>query len=89
VDGKWVQRARELLATHRLLRYQSSIAVARAVVTHWNNGWPLAAVDEVPATFARIAPGEVEAALRACARGMVVSITGDAGVIRAALPATP
>jgi len=84
-----VQRARELLATHRLLRYQSSIAVARTVVAHWNNGWPLAAIDEVPATFASIAPRDVEAALQTCARGMVVSITGDEGVIRAALPATP
>src|SRR5262249_51459836 len=74
VRPKWVRRSRELLATHRLMHYQSSLAVMDALITYWNNGWPLAALDEVPATFTSVGVREVDAALRACARGMVVSI---------------
>ena len=57
----------------------------RALVWRWNAGWPLESIDEIPAEIASVTPADLDAAVRTCAGNLVVGITGDEGVIRAAL----
>ena len=45
VDVKWVQRARDAFVTNRLLRYETSGALASELVWRWNQGWPLSSID--------------------------------------------
>jgi zinc protease len=82
-----VRRARDTLAVDRLLRYDTSPALVNGLVDRWNQGWDLGTIDEAPAQLASVAPAEVDATLRACAANMVVGVTGDEGVIRAAFAA--
>jgi zinc protease len=82
-----VRRARETVMIDRLVAWESSRNVTGALVRRWNQGWPLETIDQVPDEIASIAPADVDAALRACAGNLVLGITGDEGVIRAALAA--
>jgi predicted Zn-dependent peptidase len=82
-----VRGARDRVAVGRLLRYESSATLASELVDLWNQGWPLETIDEAPANFARVEKPDVDAALRACAGNLVFGLTGDQGVIRAALAA--
>jgi zinc protease len=87
VSADWVRRARDRVAVGRLLRYESSAALASELEDLWNQGWPLETIDEAPAILARVEKPEVDAALRTCARNFVFGLTGDQGVIRKALSA--
>jgi zinc protease len=87
VPAEAVGRARDSVMVERLITYESSPNVAGALVRRWNQGWSLDTIDEVPAEIASISPADVDDALRACARNLVLGITGDEGVIRAALAA--
>jgi zinc protease len=87
VPADVVRRARDSELVGRLRNYETSQAVARALVWRWNAGWPLETIDEVPAEIASVSPAQIDAAVRACAGNLVLGITGDEGVIRAALAA--
>jgi zinc protease len=84
VGVKWVQRARDAFVTNRLLRYETSGALASELVWRWNQGWPLSSIDEAPALYAAVLPEDVNETLRTCARNLVVAVTGDEATIRAA-----
>jgi len=85
VPADLVGRGRDSVMVGRLQNYERSSAVVRAIIWRWNAGWPLETIDEIPTEIARVAPADLDAALRACASNLVLGITGDEGVIRAAL----
>jgi zinc protease len=85
VPADAVRRGRDSVMVGRLRYYETSQAVLRALVWRWNAGWPLDTIDEFPAEVGRVTPAEIDAAVRACAGNLVLGITGDEGVIRAAL----
>ena len=66
-------------------RYEASSGLVGALVWRWNLGWPLESIDEMQAAFARVTDREVDDVLAACGRNLVLGITGDEGLIRAAL----
>jgi zinc protease len=80
-----VHNARDSLMVNRLINLESSRTVAGELVRSWNQGWPLESIDEVPDQIASVTPAELDAAVRTCASNLVFGITGDEGVIRAAL----
>jgi zinc protease len=82
-----VRRSRDTVTIHRLLRYDTSPALADGLVERWNQGWELETIDDAPADIASVQPAEVDAALRTCAANMVIGVTGDEGVIRTAFAA--
>jgi hypothetical protein len=62
--------------------------LASALVETWNRGWPLAAVDDETAALGNVKSTEIDETLHACARNLVLAVTGDREVIRAALAPT-
>jgi len=85
VPADMVGRARDSVLVDRLIAFESSRNVAGALVRRWNQGWPLETIDQVPEQIASVTPAELDAAARVCASNLVLGITGDEGVIRAAL----
>jgi hypothetical protein len=84
-DADWLQGMGRRLARDRLRDRETSAALASTLLETWNRGWPLASIDEQSRTLMSISPDEVDEALRACSRNLVLAITGDQDVIRAAL----
>jgi zinc protease len=89
IDARMIGLARDTLTSGRLLGYESSGALAHALVESWNLGWPLTSIDAQPPRLAAVGKADVDAAFSACARNLVVAITGDQTVIRAALAPAP
>jgi zinc protease len=87
VSPEAVKHARDAIIVSRLLTYDTSPALASGLVERWNQGWDIASIDEAPAQLASVTPADVDAALRACAANLVLAVTGDEAVIRAALAA--
>jgi zinc protease len=84
VSADDVAAARGALATSRLLRYEHSTVLANVLLAEWTLGWPLQSLDAYAADLAAVKIEEVNAALTACARGMVVAMKGDARVVHPA-----
>jgi hypothetical protein len=70
-----------------MLRHETSPSLADALVWRWNRGWDLRALDDEPTLFASVEPAEVDATLAACAGNLILGVTGDEPVIRAAFAA--
>ncbi|HVU53090.1 MAG TPA: insulinase family protein, partial [Polyangia bacterium] len=87
VSADSVRRGRDSVMVGRLRAYETSPAVVNALVWRWNAGWPLESIDQIPDEIASVEPAQIDATLRACAGNLVLGITGDEGVIRAALAA--
>jgi zinc protease len=87
VPADMVGRARDSVMAGRLVDYETSPSVTRELVRSWNQGWPLDTIDQVPAQIASVTPADLDGALRACASHLVLGLTGDERVIRAALAA--
>jgi zinc protease len=89
LSSNYFARARDGMARSRLLGYDLSPALASALVKSWNLGWPLTSIDDEAAMIATIRAEEVSGALRDCARSLVLAVTGDERLVRAALRAAP
>jgi zinc protease len=85
IPADMVARARDSVMVDRLIAFESSRNVAGALVRRWNQGWSLETIDQVPEEIAGVTPAALDAAVRVCASNLVLGITGDEGVIRAAL----
>jgi predicted Zn-dependent peptidase len=85
LKAKEFARARDEMARARLLGYDLSPSLAAALVNSWNLGWPLTSIDDEAAMIATIRAEEVSGALQGCARSLVLAVTGDEKVVRAAL----
>jgi zinc protease len=75
-------------ALRRLRAFDNSAELASALVETWNRGWPLDAVDDETAALGNVKATEVADTLHACARNLVLAVTGDQDVIRGALAPT-
>ena len=89
IDAEDVRSARDSMTTSHLRRYDSSSALAGALVELWNQGWPLAALDERPAYYASVGETHVNETLRVCGANLVTALTGDEPTIRGAIAARP
>jgi zinc protease len=85
VDADHFRHLRDWRAVHRALGAETSVTLARILLDSWNHGWPLDWLDKAPADVVSVQATEVEATLRSCAQNLVLSLTGDEQVIRAAL----
>jgi zinc protease len=89
LSPKRFARARDSRARARLLSHEMSTSLSDALVESWNRGWPLTSIDDEASLLATIRSDEVSAALRDCARSLVLAVTGDEKVVRAALKPRP
>jgi zinc protease len=76
-------------ARDHLLALDSSAALAEALVTSWNRGWPVSSVDEQTAALAHVQASDVEATIRECARNLIFAVAGDDSTVRLALAQEP
>ena len=88
-SADFLRNARDTRTTNLLLSYDTSRALARRLVELWNQGWPLASLDEAAADVAATTDAQVNAVLRTCGDNLVVTVTGDERTIRAAFVAGP
>jgi zinc protease len=89
VPAEDVRSSRDTLATHHLLRYDTSRAIAAELVDLWNQGWPLTTLDDRPAFYEGVGETQVNALLRVCGANLVVTLTGDEARIRKAVAWRP
>lgn len=87
ISPERVSRARDREFVSHMIRHQTSPALADALVWRWNRGWDLRTLDDEPNQFASVEPAEVDATLAACAGNLVLGVTGDERMIRAAFAA--
>jgi zinc protease len=68
-----------------IFNFERSAQIAGDILGTWMMRWPLTSIEERASHIQAVRAGEVNQVLRGCADHLVVAMTGDPGVIRAAV----